>query len=249
MPAVRGRTVLLVLVALLFAVFVAGCGGDEGDEAAVTASPAPSEGATGETGPGPTPPGSKRAAEGDRRDEGKDGAKRPADEGAAGGAPSEGAAPRYKVPPNRHKDSGGGSKQFRRPGYDNSIQDSGKEADPETFSVVAAVVHAFLDAQAANDHAELCNYLSSGLIAELLKMAEQSDSIPQECAAVIDVLMVPLNAKAGRRLATADIGSVRVDGDRAFVLYWGAGKERLVLPIVRENGQWRIAALGASPLP
>lgn len=242
----RHWKLLFAVAATALVVFAGGCGGD-GDETGATTVAQTSTEATEapEVEPATTDP----AADGQDDEQASDGD--PAESDTAADRPDSDLEPpaRYEVPPNRHQDSGGGSKQFRRPGADNSVQDSGREADRATFKEVAAVVHAFLDSRAAGDAAESCKYLSGGLTGQLLELAKQSPDAPSSCAGIVDALTVPMDAKASRAIARADIGSVRVDGDHAFVLYRGAEAGVHVLPIVHENGQWRLSALGGSILP
>lgn len=250
--AVRRSPLLLLLAVVLTAGMIAGCGGGDDDGSAATTpaeSPASQEG-DGQAQEAPA----ESKADGEEEQPAPSGGDKDGQDGDKEGQAAEeaGAADgpaKFEVPPNRHKDSGGGSKQFRQPGGDNSIQDSGREADQATFDEIAAIVHAFLDARAAGDAEESCKYLSSGITDQLLELAKQSDEIEQTCAAIVEALTGSVPAKVRRQIAKADIGSVRVDGDSGFVLYRGAEKGVYVLPIVRENGQWRVSALAGSLLP
>lgn len=253
----RGMLVVVVLAAL-FAVALSGCGSD--DDGGEATSAAEVTATTGETGASveaegkasdeeqPEDSGDSSKGSG-KESSGKEGSAAGEEGSDAGGGAGE--QPKFAIPPNRHKDSGGGSKQFRRPGYDNSIQDSGKEADDKTFADVAATVHAFLDAQAAGNREEACKYVSSALINEMLQLTEGAPDIPKDCAGILDALLAkPANAKMRRAISTADIGSVRIDGNRGFVIYRGVEKKGMyVMPIVFENGRWRIAAIAGSYIP
>lgn len=245
----RWRLPLTLLATLVLSLLViSGCGGDEDSDAATTtATTAASTGSeAAETGSEAETPAA----------DAKDGADRSQKARTEGGVDksedgnsSESKGGEVVVPPNRHKDSGGGSKQFRTPGGDNSIQDFGNEASPDEFKEVAAIVHAFLDARAAGKTEVACRYLASSIIDQLLQFAEGAPEAPDDCAGMLDALTVPLNARIKRMISQADIGSVRVDGDQGFVLYRGFEKKVHVMPVVREDGHWKVAAIAGSPMP
>jgi len=46
----------------------------------------------------------------------------------------------------------------------------------------------------------------------------------------------------------ADLGSLRIEGDRAFVIYSGPGKTILAMPMANEEGAWKVASLAGTPL-
>lgn len=244
----RGRRQLLLLfIAMLLGLGVlAGCGGEDSSSdttASATETTAPSnEGAESET---PEDEGEDAGEEVTEAEvEGSD-----SDADSSPKQSNDGGAEKVAVPPNKHKDSGGGSKQFRTKGGDNSIQDFGKEAQGEEFATVAAIVHAFLDARAAGNSAEVCKYMSSRIVDEMKQFASQAPDPPKDCAGLIDMFTAPMTPKLRRTIAKADIASVRAEEDAAFVLYRGHQKQVFLLPMAREDGQWKVAAIAASPMP
>jgi hypothetical protein len=46
----------------------------------------------------------------------------------------------------------------------------------------------------------------------------------------------------------ADVGSLRTEGDRAFVIYQGIGGTILAMPMANEEGAWKVASLAGTPL-
>jgi hypothetical protein len=42
--------------------------------------------------------------------------------------------------------------------------------------------------------------------------------------------------------------SVRVDGDRGFIIFDGVGDRVNNMPLAREGGEWRVAGVGPIPL-
>jgi hypothetical protein len=48
--------------------------------------------------------------------------------------------------------------------------------------------------------------------------------------------------------AQADVGSLRIEGDRAFVIYRGVHGTVFAISMQREGGAWEVASLSGTPL-
>jgi len=167
----------------------------------------------------------------------------------SGGSPSNGGgAAEFK--PKPHNDSGGGSQQFRQKGGDNSIQEFGTEADPEEFDAAAAALHNFLDARAEGNWGAACDYMSKAVVESFEKLATQAKQIEEtSCAGILERLTNPAARKSMRAEAEkADVGSLRVEGERSFVIYTGVGGTVLAMPMANEDGEWKVASLSGLPL-
>ena len=46
----------------------------------------------------------------------------------------------------------------------------------------------------------------------------------------------------------ANVGSLRVEGDRSFVIYKGVKGTVLAMPMANESGDWKVASLAGTPL-
>lgn len=152
--------------------------------------------------------------------------------------------------PVAHNDSGGGSAQFRHKGSDNSIQEFGSEASTSERDRAAEALHGFLDARAARDWSTACSYMSAGLIGSLealLAHAPQAEK-PKGCAEILAALSGGAPDQALQDVAQADVGSLRSDGERGFLLYHGANDTDYAMPMVFEGGAWKVGALEGSPL-
>ncbi|HYP55421.1 MAG TPA: hypothetical protein VEQ41_03850 [Solirubrobacterales bacterium] len=147
------------------------------------------------------------------------------------------------------RDSGGGSEQFATPGGDNSVQEFGAEAEGGELEAAAATLHAFLDARAAGDWAKACDQLAADVLESFQQFAERSPQLRgKECPEVLAGLSGPGTKDARREAAIADGGALRVEGDRGFVLYHGAGDTPYAIPMRLEDGRWKVAALAGLPL-
>jgi hypothetical protein len=163
---------------------------------------------------------------------------------------SEPGPPAAAFTPTPHHDSGGGPQQFRVEGADNSVQEFGAEADPSEFDQAAAALHAFLDARAQRNWAAACTYLSTETKYGFTRLPVGSGrDQPASCAATLAALSDKVPTSTLREAAVADVGSLRVESEQAFLIYRGApGGTIYAIPLRREAGAWRIASLAGTPL-
>ncbi len=231
---VRGASKLVaVFAALLLAVALAACGGGGSSTSTTTEATG-----TGQAEGQPTDAASKQA--GKSGSEGKS-------EGSAGGGGQSKSPGSSAFVPKHHEDSGGGSKQFRVKGGDNSIQEFGGEADASELDAAAAVLHDFLDARAAGDWAAACKYMSKSVIESFEQAA--TGPAPTSCKAILEALINPdakqlMQAEA----AKADVRSLRIEGEQAFAIYTAVGNGALAMPMKNENGGWKVASIAGTPL-
>jgi hypothetical protein len=223
----------LLLIAAPLALIIVGCGGNGGDTTV--------ESPTSEARPG--------AAKAKMRAPQQ---LKPAGEHGQGSAPAERSEPELAPPPDDftpklHQDSGGGSDQFRVAGGDNSIQEFGDEADLSEFESAAAL-HNFLDARAERNWAAACSYLAESVKQGFAQLPSTSDQ-PRGCAVTLVALSGRVPASELREAAVADVGSLRTEGDRAFLIYRGAPKGTIyAIQMAREGDAWKVASLGPVPL-
>lgn len=167
-------------------------------------------------------------------------------DGDPGGPPAVDPRPRWL---KHHHDSGGGVAQFEVKDGDNSLQDYGAEAGSTEREEAAAALHAFLDARAARQWAAACAYLSVGALAALEQIpqyAERPDI--SGCPEILGALGSEAAQRLLREGAVADVGALRVEDNRGFVLYHGAGGHELVMPMAREDGSWKVGTIEPVPL-
>jgi hypothetical protein len=152
--------------------------------------------------------------------------------------------------PKPHQDSGGGSAQFRVKGGDNSVQEFGDEAGDSEFEQAAADLHGFLDARAGGAWQAACSYVSKGIVDSFKQLAGRAkQGQGTNCAAVLETLTSPAVERATKAEADgADVGSLRVEGERGFLLYRGVGGTVFAMPMANEGGAWKVAALAGTPL-
>jgi len=152
--------------------------------------------------------------------------------------------------PKQHRDSGGGSSQYIVKGGDNSVQEFGEEADQQEFEAAAAVFHGFLDARAEGDWAAACEYMSKSIVESFEKVVSRSKQAGGDsCAVTLEKLISPAAKGLMKTEAEkADVGSLRVEGNRSFIIYTGDKGTVLAMPMQEEGGKWKVASVTGTPL-
>jgi hypothetical protein len=146
--------------------------------------------------------------------------------------------------------SGEASAAFLRPGGDNSIQNFGEEAGAGDLEAATAALAGFMQARAKSDWAKQCVYLAAAAIAPLEQLASSSSRLKGKgCAEILAALGAGTPASASADTMTDGIASLRVEGDRGFALYHGAKGVDYFVPMVKEEGEWKVGALAPSEFP
>jgi hypothetical protein len=221
--------VALLAVAVVFSIALGGCGGSDSEPRPT--QPQESGSSAGESQPAP---------------------ERRAGAGAKGGSanPGEGGSGSAKAgfEPKPHHDSGGGSAQFRVPGGDNSVQEFGEEASESELRAAARAFHGFLDARAAENWSVACGYLSAEAVELIAQASVQAGRTENpDCAASLQLLNGVPRAKLVEA-AEADVGSLRIEGKEAFVIYRDAHGTAYVASMTNESGRWKLDSTSGTPL-
>ncbi len=232
------RKAITVLSLLLVAVALVACG-DGGEETSTSTSTSIAQPAQGAQAREQTQKRAKEIEE-ERGAQPGESRQKPAGEERA-------AAP----PPVEHQDSGGGAAQFQRKGSDNSIQEFGQEGGGSELASAAATLHGYLDARAAGRWDEACSYLAAQVLASLEQFAAANGGEAQieGCPQILQALSSGAGAAGLRAAANVDVGSLRVQGDRGFLLYHGPQGVAFAMPVVLEGSEWKLSAPEATPLP
>jgi hypothetical protein len=234
---VRGgifRIVFAGALVTLLALALVACGGDD-DEGGSTTTSSPSA----ETQQGQ---GSAGKAETGQSSEG-------GDEKAGGSGAGTEARASAPVEPVPLKVSGGGSEQFRVKGGDNSIQTWGEESDESQLDAAAEAVHGFYVARANEEWAAACEYVGAPLLQQLRQFATQSGQEPPGCPELLKTLTRhPLPASVRRESTIVDAGSLRIGEDSSFLIYRGVDRTVFAMPVVEEDGAWKVTLLSPTTL-
>ena len=211
-----------------------GCGGRDEQETstATTAGPAQEQASNGATSGGGN---AQNGAGGDGQ--GSD----------AGGAQPQGGSADTDGPQVGSKSAAPGVPTTKD--GDNSIQTFGAESESEDRAQAAAALQAYLDARAAGEWARACSQLSSGARELLAKFAERGQKLEgQGCAGAMAAFAegVPPSVLAAE--AQIEVLSFRVEGDSAFLIYEGPPDTVSAIPMVEEDGAWKVSGMGSTPL-
>lgn len=232
---------LLAALAAALAIGLAACG--NGDDSTPTVGSASSNGVQKKTG--------QAHDEAPRKSKKNGGENKPGsgEEGSAGSTSGRGKDIGNFVP-KPHEDSGGGSEQLRTKGGDNSVQDFGEEATGSDFEEASTALHNFLDARAVGDWTAACEYLAADFIESLRAFATQTKQPKgMTCGEILGNLTnkaaLPLLRKEAEK---ADVGSLRTEGDRSFIIYRGLEGSVLAMTMTKEGDGWKVASLGGVQL-
>jgi hypothetical protein len=149
-----------------------------------------------------------------------------------------------------HNDSGGGSAEFMNPpGYDNSIQTSGRESTEVELREAADALHGYLDARVAGNWAAACQYLAPSFADAYIETDTPLESslgapkgLGRGCAAALWYRFHKVPAEILRAEAEVDVGSLRVEENRGYLLFHdGEGSSRFI-GVSKEDGRWKLSS-------
>jgi hypothetical protein len=234
----EGTRPLAALVAVVLAVaLLAACGSSGSSSSTSAGAPSGSSTTTGTT--------AQNGQQGSPSEGDKNNSHSQSHQGSANGSSGRTVA-EVETP---LKVSGGGSAQFRTKGGDNSIQEFGDESDESELEEAAEVVHSFYVSRAAEEWDKACSYLAKGNIEQLEQFGSQSPQLKNAgCAPILKAFTRPVPASVNREITTVDAGSLRHEGEQAFLIYYGAGHVTYAMPLRDEGGTWKVAALSGTTL-
>jgi hypothetical protein len=140
-----------------------------------------------------------------------------------------------------------GSTTSGAPPTKTEIPTFGSEATGGDRAALEAALHGYLSGRASGDWAKACDSLAAPIQQQLQRFAS---SFPQAkgCPGLLQAFSSQLPPRVLADAAKAEVTSVRLQADRAYAIYTGAGGLTYVMPMTREDGAWKAAALAASNL-
>jgi hypothetical protein len=224
------RPLAALVAALLAATLLVACGGSSDSTSSDTGSTAVGE----TTGQGSEAGGGSSGSQ---------------ETGAKSGSKSGGSSETKKADvATPLKVTGGGSEQFAVKGGDNSVQEFGEEKGETELREAAEATHSFFVARAEGRWADACSYLSKSLLQQLEQLAAKSER--KGCASFLSSFTTQLPAAVWREITTVDAGSLRQEGEQAFLIYYGAPEKTVYsMPMRFEGSEWKVGGLSGSALP
>jgi hypothetical protein len=232
------------IAAALVAALLAACGGSDSDSSsstrATTTDSSVTSGSAGDDGRPQDSSAVQQDGDQGQNEEGDD--RSQTQKSSDGGSGSGNVETPLQV-------SGGGSEQFRVKGGDNSIQEYGDEGDESELQEAAEIVHSFYVARAEGKWDTACSYLAKSNIEQLEQLGAQAPEFKDAgCGPILKAFTRPLPAAVQREITTVNAGSFRRDGEQGFLIYYGADETVYAMPLVDEDGSWKVAALSGSAL-
>lgn len=145
---------------------------------------------------------------------------------------------------------GEGSAAFLTPGGDNSIQQYGAEADDEEREAASAAVLAYMEARADSDWEAVCEHMADATLEPFEEFTDKTGQLKgKKCPEILETLTGSAPASSRTNMAADGVASFRFEDDQGFALYHGTDGTDYFLPLVKENGQWKVGALAPTALP
>lgn len=132
-------------------------------------------------------------------------------------------------------------------GGEQSIEEFGKEASGDNRRDLLVAFRAYFNAVATEDYAAACSLLSAR-VHEALAQAVRHDARPIACATSLAAALSPSATSIARQQGKGRVAKVRIDGDRAFVVFHAPGADSYQLSLNREGNAWKATTVAASIL-
>ncbi len=128
-----------------------------------------------------------------------------------------------------------------------SIEGYGEEAEGATRAEVLTAYRSYLDALSQRDYAEVCALLSS-VPRKTLQHLTSGAGPRLTCPKALPFLLSPDASRIAAQQAEGEVKRVRVEEDRAFVVFHAPGARLFQFTLVREDDEWKLAGLTAGVL-
>lgn len=132
-------------------------------------------------------------------------------------------------------------------GGEKSIEEFGSEAGGSERASILAVEQSYLGALADEDYGTACSHLADPVQQSLQQLVAKQLKA-KDCSAILPVLLAPTAAATARDQANGKVTKVRVEGDRAFVVFHAPGAKLYVFTMQREDDAWKATTVAASVL-
>jgi hypothetical protein len=143
----------------------------------------------------------------------------------------------------------GASAEFIRPGKKNTIAEFGEEAEAAEREEASSVLEENLQARATGDWTTQCSTLTAATVKLIEKRAPALTT--GGCPAGLEALAQPVAKSKPLRAnnMTGPIAVLRVEGNKGFALYHGTNETDYTMPLRKEDGEWKVAALVTQEIP
>jgi hypothetical protein len=140
-----------------------------------------------------------------------------------------------------------GSDQFRDQ-TDSSLLDFGEEGSDAELEEASEAVHGFFLARSQGDWPAACAQLSRAILAKIEHLAVSSTDLADKSCPSFLGAFTSLSEEERRDSTVVDAGSLRQQGAKGFLIYYGAGKVVYATPLSKEGDAWKLASLSSKVL-
>ncbi len=135
----------------------------------------------------------------------------------------------------------GPSREFYVPDGDNLIQFYGREASAAERERASRTIQAWMRARAAGDWAKVCRHSDAATADYASRIAIQlTGQRIEDCTKAMAIVFDRTDRLTANTL-TGPIDSLRVGEGRGYVQYHGRGGRDWIVPVTREDGEWKAA--------
>lgn len=143
--------------------------------------------------------------------------------------------------------SGSGSDQFRDK-TDSPLLDFGEEGSNAELEEATKTVHSFFVARSKEDWPAICAQLSPALRSKIEQLAVSSTQLEDKsCPSFLEAFL-SISEQERKEGTAVDAGSLRQQGAKAFLIYYGAREIVYAMPLSKEAGAWKVDSLSSKRL-
>lgn len=143
--------------------------------------------------------------------------------------------------------SASGSDQFRDQ-TDSKLLDFGEEGSEAELNAAADTVQGFYLARSKEDWPTACAQLSRATLAKIEHLAISATDLEDKSCPSFLGAFTSLSDQERRDSTIVDAGSLRQQGEKAFLIYYGADEVVYAMPLSREGEAWKLASLSSKAL-
>jgi hypothetical protein len=132
------------------------------------------------------------------------------------------------------------SEEFIGDGPNGELAKVGKESTAEEREAASRLIEESLRDREQKDWAGQCETLSAKYAKQV---AEGAPEGLKTCAASVEAFASATKQSVLDSTMVEPIAALRINGTRAFAFYDGTGGRKYIIPLEKDTGEWRLAAL------
>jgi DNA polymerase II small subunit/DNA polymerase delta subunit B len=143
--------------------------------------------------------------------------------------------------------SPGGAAQFKVKGNGYRYKQFGREGTRSELVAAAESLRAYLIVLAEERWDDACSYLSKEAVESVESLSQTTSA--KTCGGILDAITAPFSKRTAREATVIDAGAVRRDkAANAYLLYRGTKGAIYSIPMIIEDGVWKVGGVGSTLL-